>query len=175
MDNSTIPVICTAKFDSSVGMFTFESALEVRKEAEMKPVPFVAAGFYFTLGSSIDEVPFDPHLPHLFAGEELLHSSRLWTHGWDFFTPTENIVFHHYDRVGKPKYWENIPEFFENQTRSLVKVRYLLGASTQLPVPELLVDIDKYGMGNARSADEYWKWSQVDFATNSSTSHEKFC
>lgn len=27
------------------------------------------------------EVPFDPELPYLFMGEELLYSARIWTHG----------------------------------------------------------------------------------------------
>ncbi len=30
----------------------------------------------------LQEVPFDPELPYLFMGEELLYSARLWTHGW---------------------------------------------------------------------------------------------
>jgi UDP-GlcNAc:polypeptide alpha-N-acetylglucosaminyltransferase len=30
----------------------------------------------------MQEVPFDPELPYLFMGEELLYSARLWTAGW---------------------------------------------------------------------------------------------
>ena len=31
--------------------------------------------------SLLREVPFDPHLEHLFNGEEILFSARAWTHG----------------------------------------------------------------------------------------------
>jgi Glycosyltransferase (GlcNAc) len=43
--------------------------------------PFAAAGFMFYAGHMLLEVPFDPHLPYLFDGEEILYSARLWTHG----------------------------------------------------------------------------------------------
>jgi Glycosyltransferase (GlcNAc) len=43
--------------------------------------PFAAAGFLFYAGHILREVPFDPHLPYLFDGEEILYSARLWTHG----------------------------------------------------------------------------------------------
>ncbi|GIL54102.1 hypothetical protein Vafri_9656 [Volvox africanus] len=32
-------------------------------------------------------------------------SARLWTHGWDMFTPDCNVAFHHYNRDGAPKFW----------------------------------------------------------------------
>lgn len=38
--------------------------------------PFVAAGFYFIEGKFLHEVPFDPFLPWIFMGEEILLSSR---------------------------------------------------------------------------------------------------
>ena len=44
------------------------------------------------------EVPFDPELPYLFDGEELLYSARLWTSGYDLFAPVANAVFH---RLGR--------------------------------------------------------------------------
>jgi UDP-GlcNAc:polypeptide alpha-N-acetylglucosaminyltransferase len=47
----------------------------------MVQTPFAAAGFLFYAGNILREVPFDPHLPYLFDGEEILYSARLWTHG----------------------------------------------------------------------------------------------
>lgn len=35
----------------------------------------------FYAGHILREVPFDPLLPYLFDGEEILYSVRLWTHG----------------------------------------------------------------------------------------------
>ena len=28
----------------------------------------------------------------MFVGEEILHSARVWTHGYDIFAPDENLV-----------------------------------------------------------------------------------
>ncbi len=43
--------------------------------------PYAAAGFMFFSGAALKNVPFDPLLPYLFDGEEILYSARLWTHG----------------------------------------------------------------------------------------------
>ena len=34
----------------------------------------------------------DPNLSMMFVGEEILHSARVWTHGYDIFAPDENLV-----------------------------------------------------------------------------------
>jgi hypothetical protein len=43
-------------------------------------------------------VPYDPHTAFLFHGEEFSRGARLWTSGYDFYSPSENLVFHHYNR-----------------------------------------------------------------------------
>jgi hypothetical protein len=37
------------------------------------------------------DVPFDPHLNFLFFGEELLHSVRLWTAGYNIYAPVQSF------------------------------------------------------------------------------------
>eukprot|EP00662_Eupelagonemidae_sp_cell21_P058275 gene58275-biopygen64036 len=59
-------------------------------------------------GRMLTDVPFDPHLPFLFHGEEILLTVRLWTAGYDFFSPGENVLFHHYYRSGRPR-MESLP------------------------------------------------------------------
>ena len=34
----------------------------------------------------------DPNLGMMFVGEEILHSARVWTRGYDIFAPDENLV-----------------------------------------------------------------------------------
>lgn len=70
--------------------------------------PFVAAGFYFTEGAVLSEVPFDPFLPWIFMGEEISMSARLWTSGYDIFSPTINVLNHYYVRRHYPKFWESV-------------------------------------------------------------------
>ena len=77
--------------------------------------PFVAAGFYFISGSFLHEVPFDPLLPWIFMGEEISLSARLWTHGYDIFSPTINVLNHYYVRRHYPKFWETVNRYVRDQ------------------------------------------------------------
>ena len=161
---SGVPVLCDSTFDETLGFPTF-TAVTLAAGSAPKPVPFTAGGFVFGPGSMVRDVPFDPDLPHLFQGEELLYSARLWTSGYDFFTPTANLVFHHYDRRGKPKFWDDL-DYAATQQATLAKVRKLLHG--QLPGYA-------HGMGTARSLQQYYKFAGIDMAKRTTSSRERFC
>ena len=74
--------------------------------------PFVAAGYLMAHSDMLRDVPFDPFLPYLFTGEEIILSARLWTSGYDIFSPTHSIVTHRYVRNHRPKFWESINRAF---------------------------------------------------------------
>ena len=76
--------------------------------ATVKYAPFVAAGFLFAPALFLHEVPFDPFLPWIFMGEEISMSARLWTSGYDIFSPTVNVLNHYYVRRHYPKFWESV-------------------------------------------------------------------
>jgi len=56
--------------------------------------PFTAAGYFVAHSDFLREVPFDPFLPWIFMGEEIIMSTRLWTSGYDIFSPTRSVVGH---------------------------------------------------------------------------------
>ena len=74
--------------------------------------PFTAAGYFVAHSGFLKEVPFDPFLPWIFMGEEIIMSSRLWTAGYDIFNPNESVVGHIYVRRHKPKFWESVHRAF---------------------------------------------------------------
>lgn len=160
---SDVPVLCKSKFDAN-GVPTFE-AVTLPASDTPRPVPFTSGGFVFGPGAMLKDVPYDPDLPQLFQGEEILYSARLWTSGYDFYTPTENLVFHHYYRKESPKYWNDL-DYSSKQSTTLAKVRKLLGG--KMPAYA-------YGMGKARTLEAYWKFAGLDWATKKSTSELKFC
>jgi hypothetical protein len=41
-------------------------------------------------------------------GEEISMSARLWTSGYDIFSPTVNVLNHYYVRRHYPKFWESV-------------------------------------------------------------------
>jgi hypothetical protein len=159
-----VPVLCKSKFDDN-GILTFE-AVSIAPSEKPKPVPFVSGGFVFAPGTMVQDVPYDPDLPHLFQGEEILYSARLWTSGYDFYTPTENLVFHKYGREDSPKFWGEVPGFQEAQAATLAKVRKLMAGG----MPGYA-----RGMGAKRTIAAYWKFVDADPAAKVSKSEAKFC
>lgn len=69
-----------------------------------------AAGYMFSDAQSALDVPFDPFLPYLFDGEEVLYSARLWTSGWDLYAPALPMIYHHYLRHDTPKFWDLVKQ-----------------------------------------------------------------
>jgi len=160
---TSVPIMCKSKFDGQ-GLPTFEAS-SVPAGGSPRRAAFVAGGFIFGPGRMVRDVPFDPDLPHLFQGEEILLSARLWTAGYDFYTPTANLAFHHYYRKDQPKFWNDM-DYAAEQKRTVKKVIELLqGRKTGYP----------YGMGTARSLDDYYAYAGIDWASRSTSTEAAFC
>lgn len=65
----------------------------------------IAAGFIFTYGNFINEVPSDPDI--FFYGEELSTAIRAFTHGYDVYCPYKIIMWHYYGRFECTKVWDD--------------------------------------------------------------------
>eukprot|EP01041_Mallomonas_annulata_P000653 gene653-1265_t len=127
--------------------------------------PFVAAGFIFTYGTVLHDVPFDPFLPWIFMGEEISMSARMWTAGYDIFSPTINVLNHYYVRRHYPKFWESVNRFFKNPIHNDLVELVIKRVKTMLGYPEctpemvspasLLYRLEDWSMGNKRSFATY--------------------
>jgi len=122
---------------------------------------FFVGNFMFAPAEAVQEVPFDPYI--YFRGQELVYSARLWTHGYDIYQPDRVIAYHHWTSVsrpslgGKPHYKDVSAEALRGRAR----VRHVLGVE-ETPDTDALIDIDRYGMGTARSLEAYWRFSGLD-------------
>mmetsp|Transcript_13994 Transcript_13994/g.42246 ORF Transcript_13994/g.42246 Transcript_13994/m.42246 type:complete len:589 (-) Transcript_13994:1417-3183(-) len=176
LNDMEVPRICNATYLEDVGVWRLWEAENQLPVGQFVPTPFAAGGFMFFKGSCNTEVPFDPHIPYLFDGEEILFSVRLYTHGYDVFTPIENLVFHHYERAkAKSVYSDHNETWFELEARSINKVRYMLKLTDEKPDQEMLNSLKVYGLGTARSVDDYYKFSNMDPTRNVSRAADKFC
>lgn len=163
-----VPVLCRSDFDSN-GLLTLNANV-MPPSQEPRPVPFVSGGFVFGPGSMVRDVPYDPDLQHLFQGEEILYSARLYTSGYDAFTPTENLVYHAYVRADEPHFWDDI-QYAETQQKTHKKVQSLLRLPGADPPPANY----KFDMGTTRSLADYFKYAGIDPATRASKSGDIFC
>ena len=163
--NATLtPVMCISRFGED-GMVILHSNWEPPTDAPREQ-PFIAAGFLFAPGRAILDCPLDPDLPELFHGEELLYSVRLWTHGYRFWAPSENVLFHHYQRPDMKQWWSRDAAWSVRQVATHAKVQLLLAGG----LPGY-----RYGFGRARSLQQYWDFARMDMVARTSDAAAAFC
>jgi hypothetical protein len=171
----TVPAICKSFFNDNK-MISFLGAEDVSYKKGDLPLPnaYAAAGMMFGESKFVQEVPYDPALPYLFVGEEILHSIRLWTHGWDIFTPTENVIFHYYTRAEDPKIWTDTTY---SDADAVNKVRNILDLEGAVEIaPYLQKNMKVYGLGTARTLQQYFEYAGIDKANkkvNRNFCHDK--
>ena len=121
----------------------------------------VAGGFLFTLGSFVEEVPYDPFL--YFTGEEHSLAARAYTHGWDIFHPVDIPLYHLYKKADEKHRGQHWDEKFESvrpvkwqelRQRGMERLRRLLLEGKSAGV---------YSLGKARGVEGLQALSGVDY------------
>lgn len=147
-----MPFVCKATFDYPEYGFPVLRSLPHKPVDHPVPQPFVGAGFLFSGAHMLRDTPFDPHLPYLFHGEEILLSARLWTAGFDFYAPHRTIVKHYYYRRESPKYHDDrqyrktrplagdvddnftvVDQRSQSEANSVRRVQYILQSTVYMP------------------------------------------
>lgn len=172
-EKNHVPRMCRAFFNDR-GMISFEGAEEISiGKNQYVQTPYIAAGFLFAESSFLEQVPFDPYLPFLFVGEEILLSARAWTSGYDIYTPSENLVFHFYTREGENKIWTD-KSYRDDDAFNKVKLLMGIQETTSPSIPPHVMDnIERYGMGKERTLEDYYTFSGIDIQNKKVT--KDFC
>ncbi len=153
-----------AKEFNTGGIFTMKGyAYPINRPPALPPKgAFIGACFLFGPSSIIHDVPYDPHL--YFFGEEISLSARLWTHGYDIYYPNKPVAYHDWNRSKrKSTHFSDHKDWGLANDLSYQRVRYMLNREEPAN-PEALKELDRYGLGNARSLEEYEAYCGVDFA-----------
>lgn len=125
------------------------------------PVAFIGAGEVFGPSAMLREVPYDPFI--YFIGEEITLAARLWTHGWDIYPPDCCAIYHEYsERPNKRRHWHDHRKWTELSERAARRIRHLLGTEATRDAAALQ-QIERFGLGSARSLADYENFSGVDF------------
>ena len=136
---------------------------------------FWASGFSFSKSLLLQEIPYDPNLSHLFFGEEISMALRMYTHGWDIYTPMDAVVYHLWDRSYRPTVREHFTKAVQmEKTRAQKKIHRLLGmlqneavnesnAVTKKELAQTKEQVDGYGLGTVRSLQEFETYCGVSF------------
>lgn len=129
---------------------------------------FVVCNNIFSRSEITPEVPYDPYL--YFDQEEITYSARLYTHGWDVFCASKQFLYHYYNKDGesvRPLHWtdmrkEYAPEIRFLFDRGLKRFNHLTG-HTPSDDQAIIIDVEKYGWGSARTLEQYEQYCGIDF------------
>ena len=92
-----VPHLCMVRFHGSHGMPRNWGTKCMRSMPRPKLTNMVwGAGLSFSKCHAERKVPYDPHTPHIFDGEEFSRALRFWTWGYDIYSPHRVYVVHHY-------------------------------------------------------------------------------
>jgi hypothetical protein len=124
--------------------------------------PFISAGMLFSSGSIVKDVPYDPHIP--FTGEEIALGLRLFTHGYDVYIPNQVVAYHNYNMAPeRPRIWKDQKNHDKRSYNGRTRVKWLCGQEYEEVSTEVLIEIDKYGLGNKRSLAQFEFFSKINF------------
>ncbi|CBH09369.1 hypothetical protein, conserved [Trypanosoma brucei gambiense DAL972] len=121
-------------------------------------------------GNAGNHVPLDPYMGFLTPDEEaVLLAGRLWTHGWDFYAPTEPIAFAaavHAEGAGNGTSGNNkvanmSSKVRDARLRGLVRLNFVLFGQSNAARglrsdgEAALKHVEKYGLGSRRSRESF--------------------
>jgi len=131
-------LLCGWKFDAKGMLRTKGRLLKSPLEVPILSL-FWAAGLSLSPSSFVREVPYDPSLEFVFFGEEPSMLCRMASWGWRCFCPSQSVVFHLWERGGRP----SVPgsgqgeetEKKEKRERGEERIRQLIGLKKRNDTP----------------------------------------
>lgn len=122
--------------------------------------PLWAAGLSFSRCHAEKRVPNDPHLKHVFNGEEFSRGSRLWTNGYDFYSPTRAYIGTYYqqEKGSKGSWRVNHGELQVSNRRMATLLMFPNSDQSD----EAVNALGFYGLGSVRTFEQYVNFSGVN-------------
>lgn len=124
-----------------------------------QPTAAYAAGFMFGSSRILREVPYDPDI--YFNGEEPSLAVRLWTHGFDLYSPQKTVIYHYYQRADGSRHWNDAKKWVDLHKRTMKRLKALCEPASC--TPEEVAELGRYGLGMQRSLDAYERFSGISF------------
>jgi len=148
----------------------FENNFHIISEAKItnfdKPIitPYFSAGLMFVDSNFLYNISYDPYLPYLFQGEEVLMAIRFYTNGWNLYNLSEPIATHNYGRNDKPHFWSDHKHIdWRKIQKESHKRYYKIIKQGEDILPIFNKKIEKYGLGNIRTVEDFFKFAGIDF------------
>ena len=141
--------------------------------------PYWAAGYSFSRGHFVVNVPYDLYQPMIFQGEEMSIGIRGFTVGYDMYAPERSVCFHHY-AVGKnaklrnkvPHFWENGDKYAGIGRKAMQRLLGIVHMNPEIPTTEWdHIEEDKYGLGGVRTPEKFYETFGIDVVKKTTEHH----
>ena len=134
----------------------------------------IMAAMIFSRSKFLDIVPYDIKTYHGYHSEEqFFYSVRLWTHGYNCYTPSQHILAMEYEtnkeRINTEarkhlckdsSLWKKLTW---KKCKYYLKLDTLENVNYEDYINDVLLNQDKYGLGVTRSVIEYYKYVDIHY------------
>lgn len=134
--------------------------------------PWWAAGYSFSRGHFVVNVPYDWLQPMIFQGEEMSIGIRGFTIGYDYYAPERSVCFHHYSvgenarvRSKVHHFWENDNKYAGTGRRAMKRLLGIVHMNPEEPLDSWdHAGEDVYGVGGVRTPEKFYETFGIDVA-----------
>uniref|UniRef100_A0A7S1D8Q1 Uncharacterized protein n=1 Tax=Cyclophora tenuis TaxID=216820 RepID=A0A7S1D8Q1_CYCTE len=181
---NTRPIMCNTDYEGGGNQ---ASHLRHGSQPERVPTihgvsqmqPYWAAGFSFSRGHFVVNVPYDALQPMIFQGEEMSIGIRGFTVGYDMYAPERSVCFHHYAVGNNAKTRNKVPHFWEHaRTYKGIGIKAmdrLLGIVHMNPEVDPTswdhTEEELYGLGSVRTPEKFYETFGIDVVNKKTENH----
>ena len=156
-DTESVPIICKVKFDENGAPAHVATRLPAGTHYR---TPYIGCNFVFGPGPI---AALYESISHLWIPEEFFLSAKLFTHGYDVYTPSKNVLSHFYERKGQVRWHDDIKNWWDFQGPALARTMARL-------------DPDNATFGPKRTLREFYDFCGIDMRQKKLLpSAERFC
>jgi hypothetical protein len=139
------------------GIPCFRAGTVINQQHRPVETGYMCGHFLFGKSAHILSVPQDPEI--YFTGEEASYAARLWTAGYNIYSPTQSACQHQFysQQNPRPQHWKLDPNWRIYNRRSFARVLQILGLKNSR------IDLGVYGLGSHRSLDQYYQSTGTDY------------
>ncbi|CAM9164113.1 unnamed protein product [Chrysoparadoxa australica] len=140
-----------------------KQALALKQMTRPKLTTTWAAGYSFSKCHAERTVPYDPYLPQIFDGEEFSRFVRLFTHGYDVYTPSRSYITHDYGKNNPHAQLvarNSATSEVKASNKRLWNLLEMPGKGTKKEIKD--IQSSPWGLGDKRSLDQLMEFSAID-------------
>jgi len=179
----TRPIMCNTYYEGGVQGLHLRHGSQPERPPSIhgspQLAPWWAAGYSFSRGHFVVNVPYDLYQPMIFQGEEMSIGIRGWTVGYDFYAPERSVCFHHY-AVGKNTkirnkvhhFWENSNQYAGTGKKAMARLLGIVHMNPEVdPSTWDHTEEDIYGLGSVRTPEKFYSLFGIDVVKKTMEGH----